>query len=46
MVDRLWVALATTVTLSRFHVRIHHATDVIAGAVVGTSLAGVAIPLL
>ena len=42
----LWVALATTVTLSRFHVRIHHATDVIAGAVVGTSLAGVAIPLL
>jgi undecaprenyl-diphosphatase len=42
----LWVAIAATVALSRFHVRIHHATDVIAGAVVGAALAGAAIPLL
>jgi len=42
----LWVALATAVALSRFHVRIHHATDVLAGAVVGAALAGAAIPLL
>jgi membrane-associated phospholipid phosphatase len=42
----LWAALAITVALSRFHVRIHHATDVLAGAVVGAALAGAAIPLL
>ncbi len=42
----LWVALATTVALSRFHVRIHHATDVMAGAFIGAALAGAAIPLL
>ena len=42
----LWAVLATAVALSRFHVRIHHATDVLAGAVVGAALAGAAIPLL
>ena len=42
----LWAVLATAVALSRFHVRMHHATDVLAGAVVGAALAGAAIPLL
>ncbi|MGH9183716.1 MAG: phosphatase PAP2 family protein [Acidimicrobiales bacterium] len=34
----LWYGLATVVAASRVHVRIHHASDVVAGAVVGASL--------
>ncbi|MGC8627505.1 MAG: phosphatase PAP2 family protein, partial [Acidimicrobiales bacterium] len=39
--DPLWpaiYALATVVATSRVHVRMHHASDVIAGAVVGAAL--------
>ena len=42
----LWIVLATTVSTSRFHVRIHHATDVVAGAVVGVALALAMLPVL
>ena len=35
----LYVALATTVAVSRIYVRIHHASDVVGGAVVGAALA-------
>jgi undecaprenyl-diphosphatase len=38
----LWYALATIVSLSRPYVRIHHASDVIAGAALGTILGVVA----
>jgi undecaprenyl-diphosphatase len=37
-----WYALATVVAASRVHVKIHHATDVLAGAAFGTALATVA----
>jgi membrane-associated phospholipid phosphatase len=42
----LWIFIATTVATSRFHVRIHHATDVVAGAFVGAALATALLPLL
>jgi undecaprenyl-diphosphatase len=38
----LWYAAAVLVALSRPYVRIHHASDVVAGAVVGVALADVA----
>ena len=31
-------ALASTVSLSRVHVRMHHGSDVLAGALIGTAL--------
>jgi undecaprenyl-diphosphatase len=34
----LYVALAATVALSRVYVRIHHASDVVGGALLGTAL--------
>jgi undecaprenyl-diphosphatase len=34
----LWFALATVVASSRVHVKIHHASDVAAGAVIGVGL--------
>jgi undecaprenyl-diphosphatase len=39
----LWLVLAVVVALSRAYVRIHHASDVVAGAVTGVVLAGVAL---
>ena len=36
-----WYALACVVASSRIHVRIHHASDVVGGAVVGLALAAV-----
>ncbi len=41
-----WVAVAATVGVSRGYVRIHHASDVVGGAVVGLALAAVARPIL
>lgn len=38
----LWLTVAGLVGLSRIHVRIHHASDVVAGAVVGHVLARMA----
>jgi undecaprenyl-diphosphatase len=38
----LWFTLATVVALSRPYVRIHHASDVVAGAAVGLALASIA----
>jgi len=38
----LWIPLAVLVGLSRVHVRIHHASDVVAGAVVGHALSRLA----
>jgi undecaprenyl-diphosphatase len=38
----LWFGLATVVAMSRPYVRIHHASDVVAGAIVGRALAEVA----
>jgi membrane-associated phospholipid phosphatase len=38
----LWIALAGVVALSRAFVRIHHASDVIAGVAVGLALAALA----
>lgn len=38
----LWYALAAVVASSRVHVRIHHPTDVAAGAVIGVALGRVA----
>lgn len=38
----LWWTLATVVGVSRAHVRIHHASDVVGGAVVGVALGLVA----
>jgi membrane-associated phospholipid phosphatase len=37
-----WYGLATVVALSRTHVRIHHASDVVGGAAVGIALGAVA----
>lgn len=37
-----YYALAAVVATSRIHVRIHHASDVVAGAAIGTALAGAA----
>lgn len=41
-----WFAMATVVGSSRAYVRIHHASDVVGGAVVGAALAGAAIATL
>jgi membrane-associated phospholipid phosphatase len=38
----LWGAMATTVAISRPYVRIHHASDVVAGAAVGAAMGLVA----
>ncbi|HEX6786629.1 MAG TPA: phosphatase PAP2 family protein, partial [Acidimicrobiales bacterium] len=38
----LWFALAAVVATSRAYVRIHHASDIVAGAAVGLALAAVA----
>jgi membrane-associated phospholipid phosphatase len=38
----LWGTLAATIALSRPYVRIHHASDILGGLVVGTGLAAVA----
>jgi undecaprenyl-diphosphatase len=38
----LWFALAGGVALSRVYVRIHHASDIVAGAAVGLALAALA----
>ena len=40
----LWLSLATIVGVSRAYVRIHHASDVVGGAVFGLALAGHAAP--
>ena len=42
----LWFGLALVVGTSRAYVRIHHASDVVAGAVVGLALGQVALALL
>ena len=42
----LWFVLALVVGTSRAYVRIHHASDVVAGAVVGLALGQVALALL
>jgi undecaprenyl-diphosphatase len=42
----LWIAIAAIVGTSRAYVRIHHASDVVGGAVVGLVLAAVARPVL
>ncbi len=42
----LWTLIAVNVAMSRFHVRIHHASDVVAGAIVGAALATAFLPLL
>lgn len=42
----VWVTLALVVALSRVVVRIHHASDIIGGIVVGALLAGVATPVI
>jgi undecaprenyl-diphosphatase len=36
--DPFWYALATVVAMSRAYVRMHHASDIIAGALVGLAL--------
>jgi undecaprenyl-diphosphatase len=41
-----WVAVATVVGVSRAYVRIHHASDVVGGAVTGVLLAAIARPVL
>jgi undecaprenyl-diphosphatase len=41
----LWFVIAVIVATSRPFVRIHHASDVIAGAAVGAALGGVALAL-
>jgi undecaprenyl-diphosphatase len=41
-----WVTVATVVGVSRAYVRIHHASDVVGGAVVGYALARLALPVL
>ena len=38
----LWYALAVLVATSRIHVRIHHASDVAGGALIGVALGGIA----
>jgi undecaprenyl-diphosphatase len=42
----LWITLATIVGVSRAYVRIHHASDVLGGALVGLALAAVVRPVL
>ena len=42
----VWITLALVVALSRVIVRIHHASDIIGGIVVGALLAGVATPVI
>jgi undecaprenyl-diphosphatase len=42
----LWISLATIVGVSRAYVRIHHASDVVGGAVVGLVLGAIARPVL
>ena len=42
----LWLSLATIVGVSRAYVRIHHASDVVGGAVVGVALGALARPVL
>jgi membrane-associated phospholipid phosphatase len=41
-----WVTIATVVGVSRAYVRIHHASDVVGGAVVGLALGAIAKPVL
>lgn len=41
-----WFALALVVAVSRAYVRIHHASDVVGGAIVGLALAQVALAVL
>jgi membrane-associated phospholipid phosphatase len=41
-----WVMVAAVVGVSRAYVRIHHASDVIGGAMVGLALAAIARPVL
>jgi membrane-associated phospholipid phosphatase len=41
-----WVTVATVVGVSRAYVRIHHASDVVGGAVTGALLAALARPVL
>jgi undecaprenyl-diphosphatase len=41
----VWIAIAIVVALSRVVVRIHHASDIIAGAITGTTLAVLALAL-
>lgn len=41
-----WVAVAAVVGISRAYVRIHHASDVVGGAVVGVVLGALARPVL
>jgi membrane-associated phospholipid phosphatase len=41
-----WISLAAVIGISRAYVRIHHATDVIAGAVAGLLLARLMRPLV
>ncbi len=38
----LWYAIATVVAASRVHVRIHHGSDVVAGAAIGVGLGALA----
>lgn len=42
----LWFGLATIVAVSRVFVRIHHASDVVAGAIVGAVLGVAALPIV
>lgn len=42
----LWIALALMIALSRVVVRIHHATDILGGVVVGAILGSIAVPLI
>lgn len=42
----LWIALAVMIALSRVVVRIHHATDILGGIVVGAILGSLAVPLI
>jgi undecaprenyl-diphosphatase len=42
----LWIAVAAIVGTSRAYVRIHHASDVVGGAVLGLALAALARPVL
>ncbi len=42
----LWYAIAGIVALSRPYVRIHHASDIVGGAIVGRLLARLAMPVL
>jgi len=37
-----WFGLATVVACSRIHVRVHHGSDVVAGAALGLALGAVA----